>query len=187
MLDHPDASLLQIRLRFGFSHGTAATLRRELAENNYRENYHMFLKSGRPRKQNFLLQGRIKEILERDCSLEVRGVQRRLRRHWHIDVSERTIYRNLQAMKWTRKRLSYVPETRNQLNTLELRQAYASEVQGYRNDNLVFLDESGFNLHTSPRYGWSPCGTRANQSRMQRKFFLHFASMLPKPTTEPGR
>ena len=40
----------------------------------------------------------------------------------------------------------------------------------YRADQLVFVDETGVNHHTSLRtYGWAPCGERA----CRRDFFVH--------------
>ena len=64
-------------------------------------------------------------------------------------------------MDYTRKRLVKVPEERNTPKNLDIRQTYARDVQFIPNENLVFLDETGLNLHQTRNYGYSPKNVKA--------------------------
>ncbi|KAG0441634.1 hypothetical protein DMUE_0898 [Dictyocoela muelleri] len=64
-------------------------------------------------------------------------------------------------MSYSRKRLVKIPEERNSQRNIEIRQAYAREIQFISDDNLVFLDETGINLKQSRNYGYSPKNTKA--------------------------
>lgn len=64
-------------------------------------------------------------------------------------------------MKLQRKRLSLIPEERNTHERLEARAIYANEVSNISYDNLVFLDETGFNEHTRRLYGYAPVNQKA--------------------------
>ncbi|KAF7685648.1 hypothetical protein CDIK_3603 [Cucumispora dikerogammari] len=63
-------------------------------------------------------------------------------------------------MNYSRKRLSLVPAERNTPRLLDLRQIYCNNLIEIFVERLVFLDETGFNLHTSVNYGYSPVNTR---------------------------
>jgi transposase len=71
------------------------------------------------------------------------------------------IYRILKVLGYTRKRLVKIPAERNSLAAINKRWEYCSEVNNLRNENLFFLDEMGFNLHTSSRYGYSLKNTKS--------------------------
>ncbi|KAF7685537.1 hypothetical protein CDIK_3714 [Cucumispora dikerogammari] len=64
-------------------------------------------------------------------------------------------------MEYSRKLLSIVSIERNTPRTLDLRQAYAREMNNIPIDKLIYLDESGFNLHTTQNYVYSPKNTKA--------------------------
>ena len=64
-------------------------------------------------------------------------------------------------MEITRKRLSLVPEERNIQEKINARAIYSMEVSRISNENLIFLDETGFNRHTCRRYGYSLKNTKA--------------------------
>jgi len=61
-----------------------------------------------------------------------------------------------EKMDYFRKRLVLIPEERNTPKNIDARQNYAREVQFIANSNLVFLDETGLNLHQMRNYGYSP-------------------------------
>ncbi|KAF7684879.1 hypothetical protein CDIK_4372, partial [Cucumispora dikerogammari] len=63
-------------------------------------------------------------------------------------------------MNYSRKRLSLVPAERNTPRLLDLRQIYCNNLMDMFVERLVFLDETGFNLHTSVNYDYSPVNTR---------------------------
>jgi len=76
-------------------------------------------------------------------------------------LSQSTISRKLNKMKFTRKRLSLIPEERNTCERINARAIYASEISMISDENLIFLDETGFNKHTSRNYGYSGINTKA--------------------------
>jgi transposase len=63
-------------------------------------------------------------------------------------------------MEFTRKRLTLVPQERNSLRTIDARQNYCRYVNTIPEENLVFLDETGFNFHTKRHYGYSLKNTK---------------------------
>jgi hypothetical protein len=75
--------------------------------------------------------------------------------------SQSSISRIIKQMNYTRKRLVKVPEERNTLKTIDLRQEYCNVINNIGDNNLVFLDETGVNLHHSRNYGYSPKNAKA--------------------------
>ena len=41
-------------------------------------------------------------------------------------------------------------------NAISLRKVHPAEIRQIENSRLLYLDETGFNLHTSANYGYSP-------------------------------
>lgn len=70
-------------------------------------------------------------------------------------VSLPTISKYIKKLDYTRKRLSIVPAERNSLNTINQRQDFCRFVNNIVDDDLIFLDETGFNLHSKSNYGYS--------------------------------
>ena len=61
----------------------------------------------------------------------------------------------------TKTRLSLVLAERNSKRILGLQPIFAMEMYLIRKSNLVYLEETGFNLHKSQHYGYSPAGQKA--------------------------
>jgi len=78
-----------------------------------------------------------------------------------VKFSQSTISRKLKKMKMTRKRLTLVPEERNSVANIDKRALFASKITRLPVENLVFLDESGFNKHLRRRYGYSYVNEKA--------------------------
>lgn len=74
-----------------------------------------------------------------------------------------TIVRRLEKALLTRKRLLLVPVERDTETQLQRRAIYASEISLFAFEDLVFPDETGFNLHATRRFGCSAVNTRANR------------------------
>ena len=64
-------------------------------------------------------------------------------------------------MDYTRKRLVKVPEERNSLRTVDSRQEYCTVINHIDDEKLVFLGETGLNLHHSRNYSYSPKNSKA--------------------------
>ncbi|KCZ76301.1 hypothetical protein H311_02705 [Anncaliia algerae PRA109] len=79
----------------------------------------------------------------------------------NTNISRISVCRRLSHMQITRKRLPLIPEERNSIDKIDARAVYASEVVRFPRKNILFLDETGFNLHTRRNYGYSPVNTKA--------------------------
>ena len=80
----------------------------------------------------------------------------------NMTVSTSTLCRTLKKMDYTRKVLTKVPINRNSNQNKDTRAQYANEICNIMDDNLVFLDETGFNLHLTPRWGYSPRNSKCS-------------------------
>ena len=83
-----------------------------------------------------------------DNVLSQRGITEELSKTG-IRISQLTICRTLNKLHITRKRLSLVPNERNSPSNIEARKAYGRAMENKEISDLVYLDETGFNLHTS--------------------------------------
>lgn len=73
-----------------------------------------------------------------------------------IHSSVPTICRTLKEMNYTRKVLTKIPINRNSAENKNIRCVYGNELANISDNNLIFVDETGFNLHLAPRRGYSP-------------------------------
>ncbi|KAF7674354.1 hypothetical protein CDIK_4529, partial [Cucumispora dikerogammari] len=64
-------------------------------------------------------------------------------------------------MDYIRKRPAKIPKERNSTRTINARQEYCSAINHISDNKLVFLDDTGVNLHHSKNYGYSPKNTKA--------------------------
>ncbi|WUR04949.1 DDE-3 domain-containing protein [Vairimorpha necatrix] len=78
-----------------------------------------------------------------------------------VNLTISSISKKLKKLGITRKRVSIIPVERNSLDKLNKRSIYAAEISRYSVENLVFLDETGFNAHTTRSYGYSEKNTKA--------------------------
>ncbi|XP_065671801.1 uncharacterized protein LOC136089676 [Hydra vulgaris] len=78
----------------------------------------------------------------------------------NINASIPTISKYLKSMELTRKRLTLVPKEINSQQNVDSRQSFCRTINSTPDNNLVFLGETGFNLHTSKQYGYSIMNTK---------------------------
>lgn len=97
-------------------------------------------------EQNELIQKEMKEVLLETTREE---------------VSQSTVSRKLKKLGFTRKRLSKLPLERNNAAIINTRAVYAGTIGRIPDEKLIFLDESGFNLHTARSYGYSLVNQKA--------------------------
>jgi transposase len=103
----------------------------------------------------------IRNIITLKNDLTLKEIADELFEKTGIRKSESAICRNLKKQNITRKRLSLIPEERNTEDKKNQRVIYASNISRYLKENLVFLDETGFNNHLSRTYGYSEADTKA--------------------------
>ena len=106
------------------------------------------------------VKSRLESILNENNSLTQKGMCQSLKMY-NMNRSQGAISNTLKKMGITRKRLRKIPVERNSERIIGLRQAYARKLQHYALNHLVYLDETGFNLHTSTNYGYSHKNTKA--------------------------
>ncbi|KAF7691533.1 hypothetical protein CDIK_2529 [Cucumispora dikerogammari] len=63
-------------------------------------------------------------------------------------------------MNYSRKRLCKVLDERNSQRILETKQIFCRDINTEADENLVFLDETGFNLHLTKNYDYSQINTK---------------------------
>lgn len=98
----------------------------------------------------------ILKILGNDSTLTQRQVIQLLPDDLKCTI--RTVSRALKAHNITRKLIRSIPNERNSNRTIQLRRAYANQINLLRDQRLYYIDETGFNLHTGPRYGYAVAG-----------------------------
>lgn len=67
----------------------------------------------------------------------------------------------MKEFNFTTKNLEIEPEGRNTPEAIEFRKNYCLQAASWNNNEIVFIDEKGFNLHTRRRRGRSRKGTKA--------------------------
>lgn len=77
-----------------------------------------------------------------------------------IRYSITTIHRLLKEMKYSRKVVEIMPINRNSRKNKETRKIYCNDLALIRDCQLLFLDETGFNLHIAPTRGYSPVNSK---------------------------
>jgi len=75
--------------------------------------------------------------------------------------SQSEVSRVLKSINYTRKRLVTIPEARNAPRNIDARQEYSRMIGFVFDENLVYMDETGINLHMVRSYGYSPKNTKA--------------------------
>lgn len=117
------------------------------------------VKKGRHCKDNSELKNKIRTFIDQEPDNTTRSIKEKLAAE-NNRTSIATISRILKSMDYTRKRLSIVPTERNATRTIDLRQEFCRYINNVSNENLVFLDETGFNLHQKKHYGYSLKNTK---------------------------
>lgn len=117
-------------------------------------------KKGRRKENHDDIKSKITQILLRDSSIIQKEMTTELE-VLGINKSQSTVSRIIKDMNYSRKRLIRIPEERNSVRNIEARQNYALEINHINNGNMVFLDETGVNLHQTRKYGYSPINTKA--------------------------
>ena len=79
----------------------------------------------------------------------------------NVNFSQLKISGILHNAEITRKRVKSRCSLTQTLVHLKTKKVYSREIQVLSNEVLIFLDETRFNLHTGPKYGYSPKNTDA--------------------------
>ncbi|KAM0681938.1 hypothetical protein COBT_004104 [Conglomerata obtusa] len=72
-------------------------------------------------------------------------------------------------MNYSRKLMKLVPLRRNTDDMKNLRAQFASEIRNIQDNQLIYLDETGLNLHMAPKYGYSRANTKCYKTVQNSK------------------
>ena len=112
----------------------------------------LFKKAGRKMKNKDSLHTKIRDIMGNDNSLTLRDCKEKLENEISIAQFSKEIKKAGLSRKRIKKRSNVVLNHRN----IDQRQAFCSAMSEKISKRVVFLDESGYNLHTSTNYGYLP-------------------------------
>jgi transposase len=111
---------------------------------------------GHVQKGNVAIQEEIRSLIIANNCLTLKNIQESLPPP--LKRSPSTICRAIRTMGFTRKRVKPVVIARNEERVIESRYIYSCMIWPIHDDKLIFVDESGFNLHLAPHYGYAPRG-----------------------------
>lgn len=118
----------------------------------------------KPTKQTPEITEYVAALIEQRPDLTLRSISETIQREKQMIVSASTILRICKSIGFTFKLLRQVPESRNCPEVIEARYVYANKFLNDRPINLsdiVWADETGFNLHIRRSKGRSLRGQRA--------------------------
>lgn len=102
----------------------------------------------------------ISDILADNCSLTQRGTMKKLEEN-NITISQSTVCLNYKRMKLTWKILVLISNKKNDPETISSRHSFAVKYRRFEDSDLLYLDETGFNIHSRRSYGYSPVNSPA--------------------------
>jgi len=117
----------------------------------------LYAKPGRKKSAKLTLHSEIRSIIGNDNSLTQVGCRELL----STKISLPQLCREVKAAGLSRKRLKKKSNVLLSDNNIAERQMFCANILGLRSRPILFLDESGFNLHTSINYGYSTVNTDA--------------------------
>lgn len=103
------------------------------------------------------IETKVSEIIQLNNSLTLTGIKENLNVEG-ISTSNSTICRALKNKGIVRKRTQKIPLERNSGNNIQKRLDYCRMLSELEDERLVFLDETGVNLHINDNYGYAPKG-----------------------------
>jgi len=133
----------------------------KLLDESGKDDLNMILKKpGRKPSNNNLLNDKIRKILSSDNSLTQSGIQEKLKQD-NIHITQARISQIISNIQFSRKRLKRVSEKVITKDMINERYHYSVRINSLTNENILYLDESGFNLHATNNYGYSPINVDA--------------------------
>ncbi|KII63212.1 hypothetical protein RF11_07893 [Thelohanellus kitauei] len=146
------ANTREIAVDLNISQASARRYKRKIEEG---QNLIILPKSKTINRQKEELSTIVTQAVVNDNSITLGGVQTRLAEQG-ISRSVSTICRILKEESFSRKRLQKIPVERNSISNMDLRQNYCRMLSNLSDDRLIYNDETGINLHTSPKFGYAP-------------------------------
>lgn len=103
--------------------------------------------------------------IEHNPSITLKTIQQQIWTVFQKTVSISTVGNTLHGRLYTFKSVHYQPENMNSITNLQKRAEYVRKLNEYiqAGKQVVFVDETNFNLFCRRRQGWSRVGSRAVQ------------------------
>lgn len=118
-------------------------------------------KGGSPKKYTQAVIDTVLIAQESHAAWTLKQVRDYVKREHNITPSTSWIAKCLKENGFTTKTIHEVPINRNTPENIAARKSYAREASGWEDDELIFIDESGFNLHLHRSRGRARLGDRA--------------------------
>ena len=115
-------------------------------------------KPGRKKKKHPETVRKIKDIISEDQSLTQKGIQTKMLEFYQENVGTSAVCRLLKEGGLKRKGLNKKASVINTESHQEKMRQYACSFIRFRTREIIFLDETGFNLHSSVNYGYAEVG-----------------------------
>ena len=107
----------------------------------------------------------VKSWVDADCALSLKALADIVMDEFSITVSKSTINRILDNLNYSFKTIHLIPERQNATDNIQVRKEYAFQFSAlpsiYSEDQIVFIDEVGFNVSMRTSRGRSPVGSPA--------------------------
>ena len=107
----------------------------------------------------------IQELIDINAAISLRKIKENLFENFNVSISTTSIAKYIKGFKYSLKRLELQPERRNNEENIVERRIYALkflELQAeYSEPNIIFIDETGFNVSMRTSRGRSAVGTPA--------------------------
>lgn len=120
---------------------------------------------GGARKSKFTaaMKSHLIECLEKNRTLTLKEMSAVILRDFNVSLSPQCISYNLHGMCFSLKSIREEPTAMNSHQNKEKRKSFAESLQAAKSkDNfIIYVDETNFNIHTSRSKGWSKKGQRA--------------------------
>ncbi|XP_015793261.1 uncharacterized protein LOC107369801 [Tetranychus urticae] len=117
----------------------------------------------RPNKLSQEIVDDLRSWFDTDCTITLSEAKDKLFEKYDVNVCIQTIKNYLDKIHFSFKRISLVPERRNDPRVVLCRKIYAMEfMRLFGSRDVFFLGETDIKVHTRVNYGWSRQGERDN-------------------------
>jgi len=113
----------------------------------------------------------IEDLMAENPSTTLKEVKEKIFEEFNLVVSITTLSRAMHCLCFSHKKQVFVSHTANNVVNLQKRRVYCEKYIQYEaaQKDIIFIDESNFNLHCTRSKGWSRVGTRAKKKRVSAK------------------
>ena len=114
----------------------------------------LITKAGRTPSSDTVVEDRIREILCQDNTLTQKDIKEKMLNEG-ITISQPRICQLIKKINFSRKRLKRVFNHVISNDVIEERYNFCVRMNALPNNELLYMDETGFNLHSNNNYGYS--------------------------------